>query len=688
MACSAIAPIRWHVVLVLLVLQPVAVVAQNPPRLVGDWDYWQNRFVHRPGAYAHLPADSSGGWLRTRDGQTTKTIASSRVSGDSVFLEERGQPYVVAGVLRNDTITAAVQAGGRTVARVWMVRRSTPPRFDTDFPLWPGPVSDSAFAVAIDTAAPMRARDGTTLLSLVVRPVGEGPFPVILDRTPYGRQRLLTQSRFFASRGYITVVQDVRGRYGSEGTFRYISGEDTDGFDAVEWAAALPASNGKVGTLGGSYEGKVQWYAAVTHPPHLAAMVPLASPPDPWLDFPYRNMTFTLAAIANACMTAGRVNQDVSRLDAERGFRLLPVRRIPTALGCQPSEFWDAWMDHGTLDDYWRAASYQGRLADVHAPVLHISGWFDDDGNGATTNFNGLGRVPGHPAQRLVIGPWSHRLTPALLNGDFGAQEYVDVRLLALRWFDRWLKGVENGVDREPPITLFVMGDNVWRAENEWPLARTAWTRFYLHSQGRANTSAGDGVLDTIPPRTEPADTFSYDPDSPTPYIIDPREFEMNLDEEYSRLHAERRDVVVYTSAPLAKDVEVTGPLSVTVWAATDARDTDWHAMLLDVHPDGRAYRLQDGIVRARFREGYDREVFVVPGRPIRYTIDLWHTSTVFPAGHRIRVAIASAAFPKYGRNLNTGGDNNSDSTFVTAHQRILHDRAHSSYITLPVIPR
>jgi len=214
------------------------------------------------------------------------------------------------------------------------------------------------------------------------------------------------------------------------------------------------------------------------------------------------------------------------------------------------------------------------------------------------------------------------------------------------------------------------------------------WTRFYFHSRGRANTTAGDGTLDTIPPRTEPADTFSYDPGNPTPYVIDPREFEMNLDEEYGRLHAERPDVLVYSSAPLARDVEVTGPLSVTLWASTDARDTDWHAMLLDVHPDGRAFRLQDGIARARFREGFDREVFAVPNRPAQYTIDLWHTGMVFRAGHRIRVTIASAAFPKYGRNLNTGGDNNSDSTFVTARQRILHDRAHPSFITLPVIPR
>lgn len=671
-------------------LFPLALAAQNPPRLVGDWDYWEARIARRSAGFIHLAGASAGGWLRSRDGRRSATVAASRMSGDSVFMDVTmgGRPFAIAGLLRNDTIAAELRLGDQLAAQLWIVRRSTPPQFISNYRLWPGPVSDSAYAVSLDTAVVMRTRDGTALLNLVARPLGEGPFPVVLNRTPYGRVQKLGWARNLAARGYIAVAQSVRGRYGSEGTFRFLASEDRDGYDAVEWAAALPGSNGRVGMYGASYEGWLQWYAAVAQPPHLAALVPIVAPPDPWLNTPYWNMAFSTSAVANACLTAGSTNQNIAGLDVERGFRLLPVRSIPAALGCQRSEFWDEWMDHRTLDDYWRAASYQGRLAAVRVPVLAISGWFDDDGNGTTTNFIGLGRAAGHPLQRMVIGPWSHRGRPDLLNTEFGAQEYVDANLLALRWFDRWLKGVDNGVDREPPVTLFVMGDNAWRSENEWPLTRTVWTRFYFHSRGRANTTAGDGALDTIPPRTEPADTFSYDPGDPTPYIIDPRELEMNLDEEYSRLHAERPDVLVFTSAPLARDIEVTGPLAVTLWASTDARDTDWHAMLLDVHPDGRAFRLQDGIARARFREGFDREVLVVPNRPAQYTIDLWHTGTVFRAGHRIRVTIASAAFPKYGRNLNTGGDNNSDSTFVTAHQRILHDRAHPSFITLPVIPR
>jgi hypothetical protein len=667
---------------------PLALGAQNPPRLAGDWDFWQGRFVRRPVAFAHLAADSAGGWIKLPNGQQVTRFSSARVEGDSAFFVIAGAPVVVAGAIHGDTIVATILAGTRTVDHAWFVRRTSPPHFVGNFPLWQGHVSDSAFAVTTDTAVPMRARDGTTLMSLIVRPVGEGPFPVILSRTPYGRRSGPGQARFFAQRGYIYVTQDVRGRFGSDGVFRDLAGQDSDGYDAVEWAAALPGSNGKVGMIGGSYEGWTQWYAAVMQPPHLAAIVPIVSPPDPWLNVPYWNMTFATATVAWACLVGEKVNQSIAQLDVGQGMRILPVRAIPTRLGCRPNAYWDDWMAHPVLDAYWRGVSYQSRLANVRVPVLAISGWYDDDGNGTTTNFAGLGRVPNHPPQRMVLGPWSHRGTPDLLNGEFGDQALVDTKPLALRWFDRWLKGQENGVDREPPLSLFIMGDNVWRQESEWPLVRTHWTRFYLHSRGGANTSAGGGTLDTLPPRAEPADTFSYDPGNPTPYIVDPRELELNLDEDYARIHAERRDVLVFTSAPLTRALEVTGPLSVTLWAATDARDTDWHAMLLDVQPDGAAHRVQDGIVRARFRQGFDREVFPVPGQPARYTIDLWHTGLVFKAGHRIRVAVASAAFPKYGRNLNTGGNNNADSTFVTAHQRILHDRAHPSYITLPVIPR
>ncbi len=414
-------------------LLPASLAAQTPARLAGDWDFWQNRLAHRAQAFAHLPADSVGGALRLKTGQVAVTFASSRMAGDSVFIQSAGQPAVLVGVLRGDTLVGQVMVGGRSLAPIWMVRRTAPPHFVSNYRLWPGPVSDSAFAVATDTAVPMRARDGTVLMSLVVRPVGDGPFPVILTRTPYGRQDGAGQGRFFAMRGYIYVSQDVRGRFGSEGVFRDLVGQDTDGYDAVEWAASLPGSSGKVGMIGGSYLGWTQWYAAVMRPPHLAAIVPIVSPPDPWLNVPYWNMSFSVAAVAWACMVSGKTNQGIADLDIERGMRTLPVTRMPQALGCERADYWDDWMSHQRVDDFWRGVSYQSRIPSVQVPVLGISGWYDDDGNGTTTNFVALGRVPNHPYERMVLGPWSHRGTPDLLNGEFGDQAYVAHNRLALR---------------------------------------------------------------------------------------------------------------------------------------------------------------------------------------------------------------------------------------------------------------
>jgi putative CocE/NonD family hydrolase len=322
----------------------------------------------------------------------------------------------------------------------------------------------------------------------------------------------------------------------------------------------------------------------------------------------------------------------------------------------------------------------------VRAPVLQLSGWYDDS-RGPIDYTNALQKVAGHPFIRLVMGPGAHKGVD-YVAGEFGPQSRVETRRLQLRWFDHYLLGKDNGVDKEPPFDDFVFGDNTWRKEAAWPIARAVPVKWYASSGGKANTSAGDGMLDTIPPTGAPADTFTYDPANPTPYLIDSRELETSLNEDFAPLNATRRDALVFTSKALTKPIEVTGPMSATVWAATDAKDTDWNVMLLDVFPDGHAERVQDGIMRARFRQGFDKEVPLTPGSVERYDIDLWFTSRVFPAGHKLRVAVSSALFPKYDRNLNTGGNNERDSVFVVAHQRVLHDAQHPSHVVLPVIPR
>jgi len=570
---------------------------------------------------------------------------------------------------------------------MWFVRRDSPPVYEPYYPLWDGPVSDSAYAVEIDPAVPMEARDGTVLMNFVGRPVGEGPFGVVMERTPYLRIDT-ANAVFWASHGFIYVKQDVRGRGGSDGILDMNAGQETDGYDAVEWAANLPGSNGKVGMIGRSNPGLYAWYAAIAAPPHLTAIAPVVATADPLRLVPYIDMVFSPTIVPWLCYTAVKETlSDMSNVDVVTAFNHLPVIEAAERAGCPRPQFWDDWFDHQQLDDYWRALSIEDRLDRVKVPVLGIAGWYDD-ARGNIRNYVGLDTLPHPPFQRMVMDPGAHKGID-YVNGDFGPQARIDHRALQLRWFDHYLKGVDNGVDSEAPIDLFIQGDNVWRQEEEWPLARTQYTNFYLHSGGGANGSAGDGSLDvTAPTGEEPADTFTYDPGDATPYLVDARELELGLNEDYSDMHASRADVLVFTSDPLGEEMEITGPMTATLYAATDAVDTDWFVMLLNVHPDGTAERIQEGVARARFRNGFDRPSLLEPGRVYQYDMDMWFTGIVLPAGHRLRVAVSSALLPKYDRNLNTGGDNERDTDFASARQRVLHDAEHPSHVRLPVIPR
>jgi putative CocE/NonD family hydrolase len=551
------------------------------------------------------------------------------------------------------------------------------------------PASDSGFAVTEDTLLFMPTRDGARLATYVARPVGMGPFGVVLQRTPY-RRVLHAAGLWWASRGYIFVAQHVRGRDQSSGDVRDFGDYTTDiqdGYDAVEWAARLPGANGKVGMIGHSDEGRLVWYAAVSAPPHLAAIAPSAATSDPWRIVPYAAMAFGPINVDWACLMRDRtMNPNTAELDIGEAITHLPLSTLPQRLGCGDVPLWDRWIAHPTLDAYWRAHAATTYIDKVNAPALSLAGWHDDS-RGPLDYTDALLRVPHHPAWHIVMGVGAHKGVD-YVAGDFGPRARYAYRDLQLRWFDHYLLGRDNGVDRLPPVDIFVIGDNTWRQEHEWPLARARATNWYISSGGSARTSAGDGVLDTLPPTGAAADTFTYDPADPTPYLIDSRELEESLNEDYTQLNATRRDALVFTSRPLTKPLEVTGEMSAVLWAASDAKDTDWSIMLLDVWPDGHAERVQDGLVRARFRQGMDHEVPLVPGQVNRYDIDLWFTSKVFPPGHRIRVSIASALFPKYDRNLNTGGNNERDSTFVVAHQTVFHDAAHPSHVVLPVIPR
>jgi putative CocE/NonD family hydrolase len=669
--------------------------ATDADTLTGDWDYYRMLGAEPGGGFeakrrfgfVHFEGvDGAGSWFHRRSGSDLEVVRDISLTGDSLhmsFASGRSIRAVVSG----DTIAGRIFQDGEPIQRMWFVRRSAPPAYEPYFPLWAGPVSDSTYAVQIEPAVPMRARDGTTLMSFVGRPVGEGPFGVVMERTPYLRIDT-ANAVFWASRGFIYVKQDVRGRGGSDGVLDMNAGQEQDGYDAVEWAAALPGSNGKVGMIGRSNPGLYAWYAAIAAPPHLAAIAPVVATADPIRLVPYIDMVFSPTIVPWLCYTAVKETlSDMSNVPLVEAFNHLPVIDAAERAGCPRPQFWDDWFDHQYLDDYWRNLSIEARLDRVQVPVLGIAGWYDD-ARGNIRNYVGLDTLADPPFQRMVMDPGAHKGID-YVNGDFGSQARIDHRALQLRWFDHYLKGMDNGVDGEPPIDLFIMGDNVWRQEEEWPLARTQFTRFYLHSGGGANGSAGDGTLDRVPPvGAEPADTFTYDPGDATPYLVDARELELGLNEDYSAIHDARSDVLIFDSEPLDEEMEITGPMTATLWAATDAVDTDWFVMLLHVFPDGRAERIQEAVARARFREGFDRPSLLEPGPVYRYDMDMWFTGIVIPPGHRLRVAVSSALLPKYDRNLNTGGDNERDTAYVSARQRVLHDAEHPSHVTLPLIPR
>jgi len=688
---------RWLIPLILVPL--LALAPRTTPSLAGDWDVYialsaKPKFGFegwRRMGFAHFAGSDSGfvGFLRRRTGDPMLTVTQVTASGDSVLLTQDAR-VMMRAAWRGDTLTGVQWNGDRLLDRRFrLVRRATPFVVEHDYAVWTMPASDSQYAVTEDTLVFMPTRDGARLATFIARPVGNGPFGVVMQRTPYRRVNH-GPGRWWASRGYIYVAQHVRGRDQSSGDvkdFGDYSTDREDGYDAVEWAAKLPGANGKVGMIGHSDEGRLVWYAATSNPPHLAAISPTAASPDPWVVVPYAAMAFGPINVDWACLMRGRtMDPNTAELDIGEAITHLPLITLPQRLGCGQVPLWDRWIAHPTLDAYWHEHAATTGIGNVRAPVLSMAGWHDDS-RGPIYFTDSLLNHPHHPNWHIVMGVHAHKGVD-YVAGDFGPQARYQYRDLQLRWFDHYLLGRDNGVDRLPHLDIFVQGDNTWRTENEWPLARQRLTNWYVSSGGHAQTSGGDGVLDSVPPKGAAADTFTYDPADPTPYLIDSRELEESLNEDYTQLNATRRDALVFTSAPLTRPLEVTGEMTAQVWAASDRLDTDWTIMLLDVWPDGHAERVQDGLVRARFRRGMDREVPLVRARVERYDIDLWFTSMVFPAGHRLRVSIASALFPKYDRNLNTGGNNERDTTFVVAHQRLLHDAAHPTHVVLPVIPR
>jgi len=543
-------------------------------------------------------------------------------------------------------------------------------------------------------------RDGVNLSADIYFPKEQkGPFPVVLSRTPYDNmtEGTVDSGLFFAQNGYAFVAQDARGRNDSDGEFDPFRNEFDDGHDTVEWIGAHSWCDGNVGMVGGSYVGNVQWQAAAMGSRYLKAIVPRVIGNNLHEAPQYQGGAFQLGWSALwAFRYDGRTRQDIFIYNWEQLFPTLPLRKLGEAAG-KDIQFFQDWLDHPDYDDYWKNQAIERRFQDIKIPILQIGGWYDFFTAGTFENFVGMRQSGGtdisRDNQRVVMGPWVHMASAMTHAGevDFGKASVLDLQEVELRWFDHWLKGIDNGAERDAPLRIFVMGANRWRDEQEWPLARTRFTPYYLHSGGRANSLLGDGTLSTQAPGDEPADRFVYDPAFPVPTrggnnCCVPEIVPWGAYDQRPVEH--RRDVLVYTSEPLDEDLEVTGPVVAKIFAGTDGLDTDFTAKLVDVAPDGYAKNLCDGIIRGRYRESTERQVLLEPGTVYEFTIDLWPTGNVFLKGHRIRVDISSSNFPRFDRNPNTGHTFAEDAEIRVADQQVLHDGAHASHIILPVIPK
>lgn len=558
--------------------------------------------------------------------------------------------------------------------------------------------------VKMDNLVAVPMRDKVSLYADVYRPAKPGKYPVIVSRTPYSTERApssYAQAVFYSQRGYVYVFQDVRGRHESDGKWEPFRNDIEDGYDTVEWAAAQPWSNGKVCMEGGSYLGHVQWRAAMANPPHLVCMIPRVAAVSLYHDWITLNGGWRLSFNFGwgPVRQESRIMQNTGMHSAgPRGLSFeamqwhLPLINMQELAG-RHAQFYTDWIRHPDYDDYWKKINAKEVMEQIGVPVYTMGGWFDIFSQGTLTGYTGMstrGKTEvARKKSRLLIGPWGHGSSRKYGDIDFGEYAHVDEDAASLRFFDYWLKGIDNGINAEPPVTLYVMGKNEWRQEKEYPLARTQYRKLYFQSNGKANSDRGDGKLTWDAPDDSVNDTFRYDPAQPVPSLggnnccgtptpagpIDQRPLE------------KRNDILVYTSDYLDKDIEVTGPLKVVLHASSDCTDTDFVAKLVDVFPDGRAIPVAEGIVRARYRESLSTPKLLDPGKPYEFTIDMVGTSNAFLKGHRIRVDLTSSHFPQFDRNPNTGEPFGKSSNIKVATQTVYHSKARASHILLPVIP-
>ena len=556
----------------------------------------------------------------------------------------------------------------------------------------------SARLVRLEKNARVNTRDGVALATDIYFPHAQpGPFPSVVIRTPYDKTRYQkpdSVAYFFASRGYAVVVQDVRGKHASAGQFRIAADDRRDGYDLLSWIAAQPWSSGNIGTYGCSYLGENQiQLAAERHPNHKAALAQAAGGAygGNHREFMYREggVPELASSLSWFWHSGGRSSEGLPTLDIDKATHSLPVVDALAAQGnAQPNDYRD-YMSRPPIDPYWQQLGYVTDADHFDVPTLHVNSWYDGSVNESLLLFNLFRQNSLTPRssnnQFVMISPTTHcaseRAGDALTVGERAlgnaARDYLS---LYLRWFDHWLKGEGDSHFALPKVQYYLMGKNQWQQAPAWPLPATDYQHFYLHSGGQANSLDGDGRLSAARPQQAGFDQFTYDPSNPVPSLggpggaVDQRPLE------------QRDDVLVYTSAALAQGLTVVGPISVQLSVSSSAPDTDFSVKLVDVYPDGRAFNLQEAIVRARYREGYEQAVMMTPENIYPVNISLHATANYFKPGHRIRLEVSSSNFPRYVRNLNTGGNNYDEIRGQVAVNRIHHGPQTPSYLRLPVV--
>jgi len=546
-------------------------------------------------------------------------------------------------------------------------------------------------------------RDGVTLRADICRPKAEGKFPLLLTRTPYDKNRTVDFCLKAAARGYVVVAQDVRGRYASEGDWYPFKNESQDGYDTVEWAAALPYSNGKVGMFGGSYVGATQYLAAIAQPPHLAGICANDTASNYHDGWTYQGGAFeqwfseswTTGLAANTINRRVDVGGDTIKWTPTLPLLSYPVFETPSATGLAP--YFTDWLAHPNYDDYWKQWSIEDHYAQIQVPVLSLGAWYDIFLGGTLRNYarlkNEAGTEAARRGQRLMMYVGGHAGGTAVGKigaVDFGDKLPFDLEEVTLRWYDSLLKGIVNGLDHGKSVKIFVMGKNDWREEDDWPLERAKATRYYLRSTTPSNGLQGGGTLSTAAPAEEKPDQYVYDPNDAVPTIGGPlccQPLPTGIGPQDQRPAETRGDVLVFSSQVFTQNTEVTGPISLDLYVSSSAVDTDFTGKVVDVWPNGFAQNLTEGILRLRYRNSPERPELGNPGEIYHITVDLWATSNVFLPGHKLRLEVSSSNFPRFDRNLNTGEDQARGTHMIKATNVIYHDKSRPSALVLPILP-